>query len=169
MKATLLALGLIFSLESFAVDMSRTENWKEVFVENNDGSLVYVGACTTHRDYEGAKILATKTLVKYFEPFEMDEATFNKKLKNVEPQLLETATHVLNGPLIDADDITITAFKSVVLPHLDLYKVDIGVGGGNGMILMFNRTLQNGVPTYQLVSNVFDGDVEFCDSLVWLK
>ncbi len=44
-----------------------------------------------------------------------------------------------------------------------------GVGGGNGMYLVFNRTVTKGKIAYELMSEVFDGDVEYCDSKVWLS
>ena len=170
MKTIILSLTALFTVNSYAVDMSKTENWKDVYKTQADGSLEYIGACTTHQDYKNKKFTITKTLVKYFEPYGMDEEVFAEKFKNLEPELMEAVSLAINNePLINSDDITVSVLKNTVIPNLDLYQFDIGVGGGNGMILVFNRTLESGVPTYELVSNIFDGDIEFCDSKVWLK
>jgi hypothetical protein len=34
---------------------------------------------------------------------------------------------------------------------------------------VYARSVKNGKISYEKLSNVFDGDVEFCDKKVWLK
>ncbi len=44
-------------------------------------------------------------------------------------------------------------------------RVNVGVGGGNGLFLVFSQVGK----TYTLISQTFDKDVEFCDLKVWMK
>lgn len=150
--------------------MSRTETYEQAYRELKDGTNVYVGGCSLHQDYEKKKFYVTKTLVKYFEPYGMSAEEFKKKVKNAEPELLEIAGKDAGAESItDVDDLAIEKIKITKLEGLDLYRLNIGVGGGNGMYLVYNRTIVEGKPQYELLSNVFDGDVEFCDSKVWIK
>ena len=91
---------------------------------------------------------------------------FKSEIKQAEKELLSLLGE---DYLSDADDITLEKAVSSRFPKLDLYRFNIGVGGGNGYYEFYNRSLKNGKPVYTKLSNVFDGDVEYCDSLVWLK
>lgn len=169
MKVSIFAFTFLFSFSALAEDMSRTETYKEAYRELKDGTNVYIGGCSLHQDYEKKKFLVTKTLVKYFEPYDMPADEFNQKVKNVERELIKIAAKDAGAEsMIDVDDLTVEKIKSTKIDGLDLYRLNIGVGGGNGMYLVYNRTVVNSKPRYELLSNVFDGDVEFCDSKVWL-
>lgn len=173
MKSTLLSFFLLLSLNSFAKDMSRTETYDESYVELEDGSSQYVGGCSLHQDYEGKLFFVDEVIVKYFEPeYKKPELTM-KKLKHVEKELLEAGAEGSGSSVKDffsnVDDITLEKITSSLFKGLDLYRFNIGVGGGNGYFEVYNRTVKNGVVKFEKLSHVFDGDVEFCDSSVWLK
>ncbi|MFA6236039.1 MAG: hypothetical protein WC635_01825 [Bacteriovorax sp.] len=170
MKASFIVFSLFLSLTASARDMSRTETYDEAYRELKDGTSVYIGGCSLHQDYEKKKFFVTKTLVKYFEPYDMPAAEFKKKVKNAEKELLDIAGKDAGAEsMSDVDDLTIEKIRSTQFKNLDLYRLNIGVGGGNGMYLVYNRTVVDNKPQYELLSNVFDGDVEFCDSKIWLK
>lgn len=174
MKSTLIALSLLLSFGAFAQDMSRTENWEEAYKELEDGSVEYVGGCSLHQDYEGKKFIVTKTIVEYFEPdYDAPVSSTMNKLTNVEQELLE-ATAAGSGSdafefFSQVDDFSLDKIMHKTIKGLDLYRWNIGVGGGNGYFEVYNRTVVNGKPVYEKLSNVFDGDVEFCDASVWTK
>jgi hypothetical protein len=170
MKTTII-LSLLLSVNAFAKDMSRTETYEQSYKELPDGSTQYIGGCSLHQDNEGKKITVGKTIIEYFEPeYGSSREEVEALLTAVEPELLATAAdHANIESFADADDITLEKIKSTVFKKLDLYRFNIGVGGGNGMYLVFNRFVKNNKVSYELLSNVFDGDVEFCDSKVWTK
>jgi len=174
MKNTLLALSLFVSFGAFAQDMSRTEDWKTAYRELEDGSTEYIGGCSLHQEYEGKKFIVTKTIVETFEPeYDAPVTSTMNKLNHVEKELLE-ATAAGSGSDVPeffsgVDDITLEKIAHKTIKGLDLYRWNIGVGGGNGYFEVYNRTVVNGKPQYEKLSNVFDGDVEFCDAKVWLK
>ncbi len=171
MHKSILTLVVFLSLNSFAKDMSRTESYKDAYKELPDGSSEYIGKCSTHQDYENKHFKVTKTIIEYFEPdYDMTEAEFDQKTKSMEKELKDTlVTKLQFDSLKDVDDLTLEKITSKTFKNLDLYRLNIGVGGGNGMYLVFNRTVSKGKIQYHLMSDVFDGDIEFCDSLVWLK
>lgn len=173
MKNTLIILSLLLSVSAMAKDMSRTEKYEDAYVELEDGSSQYVGGCSLHQDYEGKLFTVESTIVKTFEPEYNNAESTMAKLKKVDPLLLAAAAE---GSGSDAkeffsqvDDITLEKITSNVFKGLDLYRFNLGVGGGNGYYEVYNRTEKKGVVSYTKLSNVFDGDVEYCDSSVWLK
>jgi hypothetical protein len=166
MKQSILILSLVLSFSAMAKDMSKTETYEEAYKEVN-GYSVYVGACSLHPDREA--YTTDKTLVEYFEPgYESTMEEFMSKVKNLDKELIDAAQVVVEG-LPDVDDFTATKITSTKAHGLDLYSLNIGVGGGNGMILTFNKTVKNGKVHYELMSDIMDGDVNFCDSKVWFK
>ena len=174
MKSTLLALSLLLSTTTFAQDMSRTETYEESYRELEDGSNEYIGGCSVHQDYEGKLFVVTKTIVESYEPeYNGPVSVTMKKLKNVEKELLAAtaadAGDGVNHFFHNVDDFTLEKIEHKKIKGLDLYRWNIGVGGGNGYFEVYNRTIVKGQIKYEKLSNVFDGDVEFCDSTVWLK
>lgn len=170
MKKIILGLFLLNSLSALAKDMSRTESYEESYRELSDGTSEYIGSCGLHQDYENKYFVVTKTLIEYFEPRDVSPFELNQKLKNAETELLVAASAGADeNYLSDVDDITLEKIESTKFPQLDLYRFNIGVGGGNGYYEFYARTMKNKKPHYQKLTNVFDGDLEFCDSLVWLK
>ncbi len=173
MKNTLITLSLLVSFSTLAEDMSRTERWQDAQRELPDGSSEYIGGCSVHQDYEGKMFSVTKTIVKGYEPSWKTPEDTMKKLKHVEKELLEAAAEGTDGNLSDffngVDDFTLEKISHKKIKGLDLYRWNIGVGGGNGYYQVFNRIMVKGKPTYEMLSHVFDGDLEHCDSLVWIK
>lgn len=172
MKNSFLLLTLLLSFSVSAKDMSRTENYDDVYKETADGSVVYVGACSVHQDMEGVNFNVQGTLVEYFDSGygNMTKEEFLKKTSALEIELIDAAALRAGADLPEGmDDFTAEKIKSTKFKGLDLYRLNIGVGGGNGMYLIFNRTVTKGQITYELMSEVFDGDVEYCDSKVWLS
>ena len=166
MKSILLALVAMTTSNSFAMDMSRTESYKEAYKELADGSTEYVGGCAFHQDYEGRYFKITKTIVESFEPREVSPKQFKLNLKAVEPELLAAASAGNDSNYLrDVDDITLEKAVSSKFPKLDLYRFNIGVGGGNGYYEFYFREVKNNKPVYTRLSNVFDGDVETLDAL----
>ncbi len=166
MKNSLLIISLLLSFSAMAKDMARTESYNSASPEV-DGYLVYVGSCSVHPDREA--FTTDKTLVEYFEPsYEMTMEEFLVKVNALESELITEADKIVQG-LPHADDFTATKITSAKAKGLDLYLLNIGVGGGNGMILVYNRTVKNGKVQYDLMADIMDGDVNSCDSLVWFK
>jgi hypothetical protein len=166
-------LSIVFfalSVNSFAVDMAKTESYKTAYKELKDGSSIYVGKCSTHQGYEKKYYKITKTLVEYFEPgYDSRESDTQKHILHLESELIEaTKTHLQFDSIADVDDLTVEKIESTKFKGLDLFRLNIGVGGGNGMYVVFNRTIKNRKVNYELMSSIMDGDVEFCDSKVWL-
>lgn len=166
MKNLVYILSIALSLQSFAEDMSGTES--SVYRDLPNGSSVYMGSCSTHENYEGDLFIVNKTIIKYFEP--NGSESDNKKISVLEQELIRAAMIVIQTDSLNhVDDLTVEKIFSLKFKNLDLYRLNVGVGGGNGMFLVFNRTINNGRIGYELVSYVMDGGVEFCDSKVWLK
>ncbi|MBY0414331.1 MAG: hypothetical protein K2Q18_09200 [Bdellovibrionales bacterium] len=174
MKTSLLAISLLLSLSTFAKDMSDTETYEQSSIELDDGSIQYVGGCSVHQDYEGKLFKIEKEIVKTYEPsYNAPTAQTMAKLKHVEIELLEATAAGSDGNVSDffsqVDDFTLEKITSTVFKNLDLYRWNIGVGGGNGYYEIYSRSVKNGKISYDRLANVFDGDVEYCDSSVWLK
>jgi hypothetical protein len=167
MKFVIFAAILITSSQLFAQDMSRTETYKEAYQNMNDGTRMYIGGCSTQEDYANQTFIVNKEIVEYFEP-DMDEvADYNLRMKDVDPKLI-AAVMPLAGwgdSLIETDDITLEKIESLIFPELELYRFNIGVGGGNGFYAVISKVGTH----YEVLSHVFDGDVEFCDKKVWTK
>lgn len=173
MKNTLIALSLLLSFNVFAKDMSRTEKYEDAYVELEDGSTQYVGGCSLHQDYEGKLFTVDSVIVETFEPEYNNQASTMKKLKHVEAGLLKAAAEGSGNDAAEffasVDDITLEKITSKVFKGLNLYRFNLGVGGGNGYYEVYNRIEKKGVVSFVRLSNVFDGDVEYCDSSVWLN
>lgn len=174
MKNTLITLSLLLSFTTLAEDMSRTEKWQDTYRELPDGSTEYIGGCSVHQDYEGKNFIVTKTIVESFEPsYNAPKEQTMKKLKNVEKELLKATAAGSDGDVADffagVDDLALVKLSHKTIIGLDLYRWNIGVGGGNGYYEVYNRSEVKGKIRYDKLSNVFDGDMEFCDSLVWIK
>lgn len=171
MKLTLIALTMIVSFSSFAQDMSRTEKYEDTYRELEDGSTEYIGGCSVHQDYEGKLFDVTATIVKSFEPSWKNPKETMKKLSHVEKELLEAAAggEKIEDFYANVDDVGLEKIESRVFKKLDLYRFNIGVGGGNGYYAVFEREVVKGKVTFTQLSNVFDGDIEYCDKSVWLK
>lgn len=168
MKNLVYILSLTLTLQSFAQDMSGTENYDAAYSESEDGSSYYVGGCSTHEDYFGKFFIINETLVEYFEP--SDDKDDRQKISVLEPELVRAAKKVIETDSLSAvDDLTVEKISSLKFRNLNLYRLNVGVGGGNGMFLVFNRTIKNYQIVYELLSYVMDGGVEFCDSKVWLE
>lgn len=174
MKSILIALTMILSASAFAQDMSRTEKYENAYREMEDGSNKYVGGCSVHQDYEGELFNVTSVVVEGYEPeYQAPVSQTMKKLKHVEVELLDAVAAGADGDTAEffagVDDFTLERIKSTKFKGLDLYRWNIGVGGGNGYYEVYNRTVVKGKPNYKKLSNVFDGDLEFCDKSVWIK
>lgn len=174
MKSILILFFTLFTYSAFAQDMSHTEKWQDAFRELPDGRTEYVGKCSLHEDYLNKHFVEGKTLVAYFEPsYGAPVAEVLAKFRHIDPKLLQALVVHNSGEmnldyLADVDDITLDKIKSLRSPELNLYRFNVGVGGGNGMYVVF-RKIGSGVnATYELVSDVFDGEVLFCDKSVWL-
>jgi hypothetical protein len=174
MKNTLIALSLLVSFGAFAQDMSRTETYEESHRDLEDGSTEYIGGCSVHQDYEDKKFIVTETIVETFEPeYDAPVTSTIKKLVNVEKELLAATAAGSDSDVYDffanVDDFTLEKISHKTIKGLDLYRWNIGVGGGNGYYEVYNRTVVNGKPAYKKLSNIFDGDIDFCDASVWKK
>jgi hypothetical protein len=172
MKQSILILSLILSFSAMAKDMSRTENYDDAYKEQEDGSVAYVGKCSIHPDKAGINYLDKETLVEYFDSDygRLTRAQFLAKTAALETELTDAAGLRTGSEMpIGIDDFTADKIESTTFKGLDLYRLNIGVGGGNGMILIYNREVKNGKPVYELMSEMMDGDVEYCDSKVWLS
>lgn len=171
MKSLLSLVLLSIALNSYAYDMSRTETYEEAYKDNADGSNTYVGGCSTHQDYEGKHFKVTKNLVPYFEPgYDAPETDTLKKIHVLDKELIaEAKDHLVVDSLSQVDDLTVDKIQSLTFKGLNLYRMDIGVGGGNGMILVFNKVKHGSKIEYVLMSEVFDGDVEHCEDKIWLN
>lgn len=159
-----LLLALV-SFSALAQDMSKTEDWDSAYREESDGSTTYIGGCGTHQEYKGKNFTTGATIVKYFEPSQFSKDQIQKKLAKVDPKLIAVIEDGDKDFIEGVDDLTIEKLNSKVFRNLDLYLVDMGVGGGNGIIFVYNKTKTG----YELMSRVMDGDVEFCDKKVWIK
>lgn len=156
-----------------AADMSRTEDYDQVH-EERDGYMVYTGKCSLHQDHEGVYFTVGKTIVETYEPaWRADPADTMKVLRHVEKELLAAAAvgsdQSVEEFFAGVDDFTLEKIKSKPFAHLDLYRFNIGVGGGNGYYDVYKRSVVNGKISYEQMSKVFDGEVEICDEQVWLK
>jgi hypothetical protein len=137
MKSALLTLTVIISFSTFAKDMSRTETYKDAYRDQADGSSQYIGGCSLHQEYEGKLFIVTKTIVESYEPeYEAPKKETMKKLKNIEIELLMATAEGSDGDIADffsgVDDFTLEKITSTKFNGLDLYRWNIGVGGGNG-------------------------------------
>lgn len=168
LKTLIATLCLVFSFQSFAKDMSATEVWDDVYVDKDMGYL-YRGGCSLHEHYLNEKYKLNQTIVKYFEPYSSPKLEFTEKMKDVDSNLLATIANEFGEDYLkNADDLEIHSVQSFLNPHYSLTRLNIGVGGGNGIYLFYLKT-NNNQPLYLKVAQTVDGDVNFCDELVWMK
>ena len=170
MKSVLVVLAIIFIQSTLAQDMSRSESYKDTYKELPDGSSQYIGGCSLHQDYQGIYFDVSKTIVDTFMPeYQSPIANTMRKLEHVEKELLAAAAAGNVGEFFSqVDDVTLEKLTSKKFPYLDLYRFNIGVGGGNGYYEVYTRAVVNGKISYEKLSNIFDGDVEYCDKKIWL-
>lgn len=135
-----------------------------------DGTSQYIGGCGLHEAYEGVHFTLGKTMVAYFEPGYNDtDAQILSRLKHVDPKLVARINDHLGGSVTHVDDMTLVKVKSTRFSRLNLYRFSVGVGGGNGMYVVYNKIGEGARATYEIVADTFDGDVNFCDKKVWIK
>ena len=171
MKKSILLLTLMLAGAVSAKDMSKTENSKDVYKERADGSLEYIGACSVHEDKIGISFVVKKILVKYIDlnDGKLSREEFLKATRALEIDLINTAEKYIGVSIpLGIDDFSADKIESTKILGLDLYRLNIGIGGGNGMYLIYNRTLHKGLVTYEIMAESFDGEVKYCDSRVWL-
>jgi len=66
------------------------------------------------------------------------------------------------------DDMTVESLSHALFTGLDLIRFNLGVGGGNGGYIVFNKVKNGPAVTYELMSYSFDSDLSYCDKKVWL-
>lgn len=172
MKNSFLLLSLLLSFSVSAKDMARTEDYDDVYKETADGSIVYVGACSVHQDMAGVNFLEKETLVEYIDLNygDMTRKDFLEAARPIEIELINEAELRSGSEMPEGlDDFSADKIESTKIKGLDLYRLNLGVGGGNGMYLIYNRTVTNGLIAYEFMAEIFDGDVEYCDSKVWIS
>ena len=171
-------ISIFFSiLTNFALaqDMSHSEKWGDAFREFSDGSTQYVGKCSLHEDYLNTHFVKGKTLVAYFEPdYRASSSQTLARFHHIDTKLLLALVYHLTKDtnldyLADVDDITLDKIKSIHSPELNLYRFNVGVGGGNGMYVVFEKIGTGTQASYKLISDVFDGEVLFCDQSVGMS
>ena len=171
MKKAFLLLTLLLSFSVFSKDMSRTENYDDVYKQMPNGTSKYFGACSVHENKVGISFEIEKKLVEYMDldAGELSREEFLEATRVLEIDIINAAEkHIgVNIPL-GIDDFAADKLKNTKIEGLDLYRLNIGIGGGNGLYLIYNRTETNGLINYELMAEIFDGDVNFCDSKVWL-
>ena len=181
MFQALLVLSFLVSGSVFAQDMSKSEDYKSAYFAVPDGSSRYIGKCSTHEDYDKFYVTTTKVLQKYVSPGELSDkqvkALLAKFDKTVIFQVLKTfalddmgeeGSTVVSIFQDYIDDITVESLNHVIFPELDLIRFSIGVGGGNGGHVVFNKVKKGSEVTYEMMSHTFDSDLNFCDKKVWL-
>ncbi len=147
-----------------------------------DGSSRYVGKCSTHEDYEKFYFKVKKVLHSHVEPHDLSETELKTLLSKFDKSLMTQVLKTLNmydiaeGGASEVsilkdyiDDITVETLTHIVRPELDLIRFNVGVGGGNGGYMIFNKVKQGSAVTYEMMSYTFDSDLNFCDKKVWLQ
>lgn len=174
-----MAVFLTFTIAAQAKDMSHTEDFDQAYRTNDDDSLTYQGKCSLHDEYENKFFRSSKVIQKYIRVQSLPPSKVKKIVAKIAPELWETVlkasdayeiigkdTTIEKALNIYMDDIAIDEIQSSAFPKLNLIRFNIGVGGGNGMFLVFNIAKTG---KYQLMSKTMDRDIEYCDSKVWLK
>lgn len=152
MKNLIAILALLCGHHANAYDMSKTENYQDAY--NDEG---YIGGCSLHEDYEGVRFTATKVLVPY------TETNLDNILNKLDPKLVKKVEEKMVVALIDADDISVDLVSLKSNPSVELIRLNVGIGGGNGFYQVFKKIGAE----YKLLTFTFDGEVEFCDHTVW--
>ena len=172
-----LALLVAISIPAFAQNMATTETYEQSSIDMPDGTSRYIGKCSTHEDYYKFYYKTEKVLQRTVSPGDMEEAKIAEVIKKFDPVLVkqvlkEMELYDVAGPNESetsifknyVDDITVDVVKHLIFPELDLIRFNVGVGGGNGGYLIYNKVSTS----YNLMSKTFDGDLSFCDKKVWL-
>lgn len=178
MFKVLLALTFLISGVVSAQNMADTENYEDAYVEQPDGSTRYIGKCSTHESYEN-KLFNQKALIqKNVSPGDLSYKEMKKILSKFDNALLKQVLVLLqindseaNGDIVNVfmdyvDDLTVDTISYAKKTSLDLIRFNVGVGGGNGAYLIFNKSKNKSA--YELMSFTFDSDLNFCDKKVWL-
>ena len=171
MKNAFAILCLLLSNHVLAKDMSTNESYETAYKQLSNGAHEYVGKCSAHEDFKNHFFQVTETLVHNFKPnFDDNEANVLKKLSSLDKELITKAKKYLDiDSMANIDDITVEKISSSTIDGLNLFRLNVGIGGGNGMFLVFNKSVNGSLVTYKLMSQIMDGDVEFCDEKVWLN
>ena len=165
------------SVTSYAQDMSRTETVADAYVDTPDGGSKYVGHCTTHDDYDHNLLSTLQVIQKYQDLQNVTPEEVRTLISKVDSKLLRKVLHDIQAVDKDGhfstnfkmiyggflDDITIETIADKAFPSLNLIRFNVGVGGGNGIIVTYRKHGN----AYRLVSQIMDGDVQFCDKAVW--
>ena len=161
--------------------MADKENYKDAYIDMPDGSSRYVGKCSTHEDYEKFYFKTKKVLQKYTDPSDLSEAQIKAILAKFDKEVISLVLKTLNMYEISnsssevsilkdyIDDITVESISSVFGPELNLIRFNVGVGGGNGSYMVFNKIKNGSGITYEMMSYTFDSELNYCDQKVWLQ
>lgn len=181
MFKTLLALSIVFSGSVFAQNMAASENYQDSNVDMPDGSSRYVGKCSTHEDYESFYFKTVKVLQKYVEPSDLSDAQMKAVLAKFDKTVIKQVFTIFDLYTLGKgatelsifkdyiDDLTVETLSHVVRPELDLVRFSVGVGGGNGGYIVFNKVKEGAATTYEMMSYTFDSDLNYCDKKVWIQ
>ena len=161
--------------------MADKENYKDAYIDMPDGSSRYVGKCSTHEDYEKFYFKTKKVLQKYTDPSDLSEAQIKAILSKFDKEVISLVLKTLNMYEISnsssevsilkdyIDDITVESISSVFGPELNLIRFNVGLGGGNGSYMVFNKIKNGSGITYEMMSYTFDSELNYCDQKVWLQ
>lgn len=117
-------------------------------------------SCRLHQDYEGQEFTVGATLIDYFEPRERSQDFVDAQFALIPLALQQQLVDLIGiDDLAWVDDLTL---EEIHFRGEALLRFNVGVGGGNGLYATY-RKLDGG---HQLLSYVFDGDVEFCHASV---
>ena len=176
MKKVIFSLLFLVSSTSFAQDMSTSEAYQDAYREMPDGSTKYVGKCKTHEDQKGKFFKISKVIQKYVEPSEFSADEVKKVLdkaggmsvgrilmKEFFDEKYSSDTELLNAFTQYVDDITIENITVKDSTDLNLIRFNVGYGGGNGGFLVLLKTSSG----YQKMSLTGDGELSYCDQMVW--
>lgn len=174
----LLVFVFVMSLcqQAFTKDMSGVESNEYPYDETEDGTEIYIGACSTHEDYVQVNFSVTKTLVSRFYPNRLTEWQIKRTLVNVEPELMEAAfvpddwyddESLEYDHLQEYESITLEKIQHLTKPGLDLYRFAVEGSVFELQYLIFNRIQKGAKISYELMSKVVDGGVLYCDEKVW--
>ncbi len=180
MKTVILALiPLLFYTNTFAQDRSSSEADAKAYRQLPDGSSVYVGKCATHEDHLSVKFKVTGIIQESVSTVGMKSETagsifkrvgavpFRMMMKEFFDGLADLSSDSkLVSEFIDyADDLEIDAIQLVRDPSLEFLRFNVGFGGGNGGFLVLQKTSDG----WLKISTTEDGELKYCDSMVWGK
>ncbi len=182
MLKSLLVLSILLSGSVFAQNMAESEGYDKAYKEMPDGSSLYVGSCTTHEEYEKKHTVVKNEILKFLTPSTLSESQIKAKIiSKLENGLLEATFKIFHVDDIKIgasiltilknyiDDISVVTLTHKTIKDVDLVRVSMGVGGGNGGYAVFNRVVKGKKVSFKLMSYTFDNDMEYCDKKVWVK